>query len=160
MSEPEPAPVEVPAVSAAVSAEPSAESVRAAGEVFDADYCKSLYDALGQVEAVVFGKVFRLPKQVAADLFLYSEAEKNLLAPATARVVKKYAPQWAERYAEEIGLAVLFGTIFYGKVQAALEYKVRQAALSGEAARPSGPTGHGANGDGGQSSEESRGAAL
>lgn len=85
-------------------------------EVFSADWCGSIYDAIGAVEKSFASKLFGCSQKAAEQAFTYSEQEKAVLAKPTAAVVNKYAFDWMIRFKEEIQLALLIFSITGAKI--------------------------------------------
>lgn len=85
-------------------------------EVFSADWCASIYDAIGAVERSFAPKLFGCSQEAANFAFTYSEQEKTVLAKPTAAVINKYAFDWMIRFKEEIQLALLIFSITGAKI--------------------------------------------
>jgi hypothetical protein len=112
-------------------------------EIFKPEATGPIYDALGHIEALLASFVLKLDHQKAKLIFTYSEQEKAALAEPTARVINKYSPAWIKERSDEIGLAVLLGTLTVQKVQLALAARQALNALAEVEAGTAGPTGHG-----------------
>lgn len=102
-----------PDVGKALQIEPPKEVV----EVMSVEWCASLYDGVGKIEAALASKWKGIPKEIAEQAFAYSEFEKSQLGPPTARVINKYATDWMVKFKDEISLAFLLTTITLAKIQ-------------------------------------------
>lgn len=107
-------------------------------EVFDPAWTSSLYDIIGKVESFAAQKMYKFPPDIAEMAFTYSPAEKEKLAGPTAKVINKYAPEWLEKFKDEIALAGLFVTITAIKFQMA-SMLIAQSQKAG-ALKPQAPT--------------------
>lgn len=109
-----------------VSGSPQPSSV----QVFDPSWTGSMYDIVGKIEAFATIKLYGFSPEVAERAFTYSSIEKEKLAEPTAKVINKYAPEWLEKFKDEIVLAGLFVTITAVKFQMASMLMAQQNAMA------------------------------
>lgn len=88
-------------------------------EVFHPAIISGMYDILGAVEVMAFGKMLKIPEPVAKQVFTYSPAEKDALGPPTIRVLNKYVPDWMLKYQDEFALFSLLTALTISKINAA-----------------------------------------
>lgn len=102
-----------PDIAKALGVEAPAEVI----ELMSVEWCASLYDTIGTIEAAMASKWKGVPKEIAEQAFAYNAFEKAQLGPPTARVINKYATDWMVRFKDEIALAFLLITITMAKIQ-------------------------------------------
>lgn len=113
-----------------------ADSPKPIVEVFDPAWCGAIFDTVGKVEAFAATKLYKFSPEVADKAFTYSQVEKDKLAGPTAKVINKYAPEWLEKFKDEIALAMLFVTITAVKFQMASLLMAQQKAMAGKSSAP------------------------
>lgn len=100
-------------------------------EVFDPAWTGTLFDTIGKIEAFAATKMYKMSPEIADRCFTFTTAEKDKLSGPTAKVINKYAPEWLEKFKDEIALAMLFVTMTAVKFQmAAMLMKTQGAAES------------------------------
>lgn len=105
-----------PKIAAEFGAKPAQPEV----QVFHPAMVSGMYDLLGALEAMAFGRMWKLPEPIAKRAFTYTELEKKALEGPTTRVLNKYAAEWMIRYQDEIALATLLVSITIAKCNAAM----------------------------------------
>jgi len=77
---------------------------------------KAAYTVLGQVESRIFAKIYKVPVQIAEQIFCFRTQELQLLTPPTQKILSKYAPEFLSKYGDEIGLVLLLASMTQAKV--------------------------------------------
>lgn len=88
-------------------------------QVFSPAMISGMYDLVGALEAMIFGRAFKLPEPTAKRVFTYTEVEKRALEGPTCRVMNKYAASWMIKFQDEIALATLLVSLTIAKCNAA-----------------------------------------
>jgi hypothetical protein len=100
------------------------------------EFFKSAYDMLGQLEAVLFEKTLKIDRDLAQEIFKYTDAECTLLAKPTARVVNKRLPTKWLKNKDEIALAMLLLGMHNRKIMNAKYLMNKRRAQKNECANP------------------------
>jgi hypothetical protein len=87
---------------------------------FDPEQCKRLYDAVGRVYVTLGKYLLKFPDAAQQEL-LYTDAEKNELGPATAKMLDSYAPVWLAKHQAFAAWALVFAAITQEKFSRANE---------------------------------------
>jgi hypothetical protein len=90
-------------------------------DVFDPQWCGSIYDMISRLESWIVSSKFKLPYNLVSEALTYTPEEKALLVPPTAKVINKYAARWMVQFKDEIALIGLFSMITIGKIKALKE---------------------------------------
>lgn len=106
-------------------------SSSAAGPGLTPDLMYPLVAGLSIIETLIVGKATGAPREIVNRVVPYSREEADLLAPALAKVLDKYAGAFLGKYQEEAALAGLLISITFLKVSLVRE----------ETAKSSGPRG-------------------
>lgn len=103
--------------------------------VFSPELVPPIYKLLGEIEVPLAIKVFKIPADIARQVFIYSDPEIVLLTDPTARVLNKHGGEWLRRYGEEIGLVLLLAAIHQQKIFMAAKLNTERINAENAAAR-------------------------
>lgn len=84
--------------------------------LMDNDKAKEILKWLEQTKQMLWGMA-GLSEAKRTEFCMYSEGQKNLIAPSLAAVSNKRAPDWMRKYWPEIQLALFLGSIEIGQFQ-------------------------------------------
>jgi hypothetical protein len=87
---------------------------------FDPEQCKYLYDGIGRAYQTIGKYLLKYPEEAQVEL-LYTDAEKNDLGPATAKMLDSYAPEFLARHQALFAWGVMFAGITQQKFARATE---------------------------------------
>jgi hypothetical protein len=85
-------------------------------ELMDEAKAKDILKWLEQTKQMLWGMA-GLSETKRTELCLYSEEQKNLIAPSLAAVANKRAPDWLRKYWPEVQLLLFMGSIEVGQFQ-------------------------------------------
>jgi hypothetical protein len=91
--------------------------------VLSPESCTAIYTIMGKLLAAGVSKFKDVPAEIASRAMEFTEEEKKVLGPQTAKVLNKYAPQWLMKYADELMLITLISGSVMGKLRAVDEWK-------------------------------------
>lgn len=92
---------------------------------FDPEQCKYLYDGVGRVYQTIGKYLLKYP-EVAQQELLYTDAEKEALGPATAKMLDAYAPEFLAKHQALFAWGVMFAGITQQKFARATEIANRE----------------------------------
>jgi len=105
---------------------------------FSTDESRALLGALGQLEAIVFSAVAKVPLQVTRKIFTFDDEETDLIAPPLAAVLSKYSSEWLKTHKEEAVLILVLVSIHQKKfAMLASARHAKQQPQGATEARPS-----------------------
>lgn len=95
-------------------------------------------DVFGMIQMVVAQRVWGVDEATARAIVPYTRDEKTLIAPSLANIANKRSPEWLKKYADEITLVMMLGSITGQKI-AALNDAITKAHPPAGAPRAAAP---------------------
>ena len=78
----------------------------------------AFYNVFGKILSIGAQRFKNVPAEIADRAMAFSEVEKAMLGPQTAKVINKHAPQFLIKYADEIMLVMMLSGVIMGKFKA------------------------------------------
>ena len=117
-----------------VTPEHSPEQVK----VISDDFCRNLYDLIEKVQCAIISAKTKIPIEIVRKHLAFTDAELDQLAPATAKVLNKYAFDWLIRFQEEIALGILLISIMSSKLASIKDLKRESLSPASSNVKPNG----------------------
>jgi hypothetical protein len=82
------------------------------------DEANALLDLLSRVEAFGASKIYKIPREITDRAFVFNELHRKKLNPPLIKVANKWAPYILKKWKDEIGLAIIFGSVINAQTRA------------------------------------------
>ena len=113
-------------------------SVGQAPILVDPQFVHSALDFLGEFQAQIIRQKYKLTLDEARAIALYSSPEKEMITPPAQRVLSKRAPDFIQKYGDEIILGVTLANI--ARVKFALAAEKAKETTVAQRSQPSSPS--------------------